>query len=335
MIGTLRFVLAGLVVVNHLYLPTANLVGAHAVAGFYIISGYLMTKVIHDVYGLSGRGAGRFIANRFLRIYPPYWIVLGLSLLLLWLFPATFGQTYSLMQFPATGYDVFRNVTLWDLPSAPEIVVPPAWTLTIEVFFYVAMVALLSRHRYIAVAWFVASLGVQAWLVIGGAPFGQRYGPTYAASIFFSVGALMHFYPRAFARLAVGPTVAWVGIAVFCVAPLLVHYAGLPFGMIGFYGPALLFVPLLVSILRTKPNATDRRLGDLAYPVFITHIFASGLIRIVFPAMPPLSLGYLLASAAVCLVVSVLLVWVTAWWLEPMRTTIRNRPAIATALQSL
>ena len=38
MIGSLRFVLAGLVVLNHLWLPTANLVGAHAVIAFYIIS---------------------------------------------------------------------------------------------------------------------------------------------------------------------------------------------------------------------------------------------------------------------------------------------------------
>lgn len=335
MIGTLRFVLASLVLVNHLYLPTANLVGAHAVAGFYVMSGYLMTKVIHEVYGVSAGGAARFLANRFLRIYPPYWVVLGVSLMLLWWFPATFAQTYPNMQLPATAYDFFRNVTLWDLPSAPQIVVPPAWTLTVEVFFYIAMVVLLSRHRYFALTWCVVSISIHVWLISNGASFAHRYGPVYAASIFFSVGALMHFYPRAFERMAVGWHLAWPGVAVFCVAPLLVKFAGLPFGMIGFYGPAVLFVPLLASILRTRPNAADRFLGDLAYPVFITHVFAAGIVRICFPTIQPLTLMHLLASVAVCLAVSVLMVRFTSWWLEPIRGTIRNPPVTVAALQSL
>src|SRR5258705_8742306 len=98
MLGRIRFVLASLVVLNHVYLPTNNLLGAHAVAGFYMISGYLMTKVIHDVYGTSLSGCKRFLTNRLLRIYPAYWFFLVITLVMLVLFPATFGQTYSNMQ---------------------------------------------------------------------------------------------------------------------------------------------------------------------------------------------------------------------------------------------
>ena len=50
MTGYLRFALASLVVANHVWLPTANRVGLHAVAGFFVISGYLMTMVINEVY---------------------------------------------------------------------------------------------------------------------------------------------------------------------------------------------------------------------------------------------------------------------------------------------
>ena len=150
MIGLIRFVLASLVVANHVYLPTANRVGAHAVTAFYMISGYLMSRVLHEAYGWSMNGAGRFFLNRFLRIYPPYWCVLAASLALLALFPTTFGQTYSNMALPQTQFDLMRNVTLYDLPNAPAIVVPPAWTLTVEVFFYLAMGLLLSRWRLLA-----------------------------------------------------------------------------------------------------------------------------------------------------------------------------------------
>ncbi len=57
MLGTLRFVLALLVVLNHLWLPVANKIGAHAVLGFYVISGFLMTRILCETYfGWAGLG---------------------------------------------------------------------------------------------------------------------------------------------------------------------------------------------------------------------------------------------------------------------------------------
>ena len=36
-LGLIRFGLAMMVLLNHLWLPTANVIGAHAVTGFYIV----------------------------------------------------------------------------------------------------------------------------------------------------------------------------------------------------------------------------------------------------------------------------------------------------------
>ena len=324
MIGTIRFILATLVVANHVYLPTANLVGAHAVAAFYMLSGYLMTKVIQEVYGTTARGTASFLTNRFLRIYPPYWFFLAGSLLLLWLFPATFGQTYSIMQLPQSGYDYFRNITLYDLANAPQIVIPPAWTLTVEMFFYLAMGLLLSRHRATVWLWFVASVAIHSWLLATGASFGQRYTPVHAASIFFSTGALIYCYRRQLQFLTIGRTSAWVCVAVFAITPLLVHHAGQPAGMIGFYGPAVLFVPILLTALNARSGEMDRWLGDLAYPVFITHLFAAGIIRIAFPrAIAPLSLVSFIASYLLCVAISALFVRGASRHLEPIRAQLR------------
>src|ERR1700685_2023023 len=138
MLGTVRFLLAVMVAANHLWLPVANKVGAHAVAAFYVISGYLMTKIIQETYGTDMDGVRRFLLNRWLRIYPPYLLVLSLSVALLLIFPDTFGRTYSNMILPHTLWNSFRNVTLIYLPTSPEIVVPPAWTLWVECSFYVA-----------------------------------------------------------------------------------------------------------------------------------------------------------------------------------------------------
>ena len=75
MFGTYRFLLACLVLVTHL--AGVRCAGAYAVFGFYLLSGYLMTLVLNERYGFSPNGFGRYVANRALRIYPPYLAILG------------------------------------------------------------------------------------------------------------------------------------------------------------------------------------------------------------------------------------------------------------------
>ena len=147
MIGGLRLLLACMVVLNHLWIVTANAIGANAVTGFYIISGFLMTKVIHEVYGLDSAGIARFLVNRALRIFPPYWFYLTATILFLVLFPQSFGQTYSLMQLPEGAFDWFRNISLFYLTWSSTIMIPPAWSLTVECAFYVMMALLLNQSN--------------------------------------------------------------------------------------------------------------------------------------------------------------------------------------------
>ena len=141
MIGVLRFILASLVVLNHLWIPTAGRIDAHAVIAFYVISGYLMTTVINKTYGLTMVGGCKYLANRFLRIYPPYWPFAAISAGLLAIFPDTFGQTYDAIRLPDNLYDAFRNATLIDRTWSPLRIIRPAWSLSVECFFYITMVA--------------------------------------------------------------------------------------------------------------------------------------------------------------------------------------------------
>ena len=70
--GYLRFILAVTVTISHLW--TVKVAGHVAVFGFYCISGFLMTKVIHETYGSSWRGKISFLINRAIRIYPTYYL---------------------------------------------------------------------------------------------------------------------------------------------------------------------------------------------------------------------------------------------------------------------
>lgn len=322
MLGTVRFILAALVVLNHLWLPTANKVGAHAVTAFYMISGYLMTKVIHEVYGYSLPGAVRFLANRALRIYPIYWFCLFTTLILIVAYGDGF-RPYSLIAVPDMK-QLLQNVTLIDLGSSEVILVPPAWSLTVEFAFYIAMVAMLSRHRFVSVAWFSASLIHTIWLIASAAPFSQRYYPLAAASLFFSIGALLYWYRRSLHWLQLPPLAFWPLLLLFCFSPMLIESVGLDRLMIGFYLPIFLFVSLVVTAIQWPESRQDRWLGDLAYPVFLLHFLCAGIVRLVLPTLQPLGEVFLVISFVLSLALSVALVRLQSSTIEPMRSRMRR-----------
>jgi peptidoglycan/LPS O-acetylase OafA/YrhL len=322
MLGTVRFILAALVILNHLWLPTANKVGAHAVTGFYMISGYLMTNVIQDVYGHSLRGAARYLANRALRIFPIYWICLIITFILI----VTYGEAFSVYSLIAVPNikQMFQNVTLIELGSSEVILVPPAWSLTVEFAYYVAMVAGLSRHRYVSIAWFTVSLIYTVWLIVSGAQFSQRYSSIPAASLFFSIGALVYWYRESLRWLRLPSLVFWPLLLLFCLSPLLVEAIGLDRLMIGFYLPIFLFVSLVVTATQSSELQHDRRLGDLAYPMFLLHFLCAGIVRLVLPGLQPLGEVFLAISFLLTLSLSVALVRLQSVTIEPARSRMRR-----------
>src|SRR5437588_13032370 len=93
MFGILRFLLAYLVVLSHLvgsdYLAHF---GFYAVRGFFVVSGFVITAALNEVYGFH---AGRFWANRLLRLLPTYYLVCLLTLTLLAFVPAGAWQFLS------------------------------------------------------------------------------------------------------------------------------------------------------------------------------------------------------------------------------------------------
>jgi peptidoglycan/LPS O-acetylase OafA/YrhL len=68
MIEISRYILATIVAETHLWSLGPAWTGHIAVFAFYTLSGYLMTRVLHERYGFSVRGIVAFLLNRVLRI---------------------------------------------------------------------------------------------------------------------------------------------------------------------------------------------------------------------------------------------------------------------------
>ena len=189
MLGLVRTILALMVMVFHLYVQIGPL-GSFSVFGFYIISGYLMTMVMNESYGYTTVGKLAFARNRFLRLYPSYWVAAGLSLLLIGWLGEDFAQRYhSSLAVPTSASAVVWNLSMVFPAWRPEHVnprlVPPAWALTVELFFYALICLGLSRNPSRVRCWLLLSVGFVAGSYILGLHPGDRYFTAAAASLPF------------------------------------------------------------------------------------------------------------------------------------------------------
>jgi peptidoglycan/LPS O-acetylase OafA/YrhL len=203
--------------------------------------------------------------------------------MLVYSLPDVASATNPRLQLPDTAQRWLSNISLFGLievPSQPlwePSLVPPAWSLAIEVSFYILMGLLLARHRVIVTLWFAASVVYTAHAVLVDAPFGARYSTVAGASLPFSSGAMLYVYRG---------SLDWLrGWTALISAPLFFgnvwlaayHRMGSP-QRLHFY-LSLLFGALLVSALsRLKPQEApswfrrlDRISGDLSYPIFLCH----------------------------------------------------------------
>ena len=272
MFGTFRYVLAALVMVSHLWPAWMHWAGAYAVFAFFLISGYLITLALHHSYGLSAGGCARFVANRCLRIFPPYLVVVFFSGLLLWYMP-DIAQAFSpRFHLPTDVLGWAHNVFLFGLQNEPAHIVPAAWSLEIEMAFYLLMAAVLIRYRLITLLWFGSSVALAAIAVAYNYPFEQRYYPLASASLPFSLGALLAIY-----RTDQMPSVLKTSLAALCffLNVLAANLTAEPFGA-PFYLSLALATYLLIQLaafdkadMPTWIAAFDGWCGHLSYPVFL------------------------------------------------------------------
>lgn len=301
--GALRLLLAFAVVAAHS--PGASLylgrMAAAAVPGFFVISGFYMHLVLDTKY----RGAlGAFYTNRFLRLFPAYWVVLAVAILLgalpssglvavdrLWVMPANVsrllfdGSTISKVAWVPNlgilGADVFRVLAidtgggLVAFPTTGEtptirglyryLYVPQIWSVANEIVFYAAAPWLVR----LSTPW----LGVVAAASLGATsmPRVLYWGhllPSHNAS-FFVLGMLAYRALPLVTRLP---------------APLARALAMVPFVVcVGWpwLGRAWwIVVPAWIVYSATVPVLfrvgarwrAQTALGELSYPVYLCHM---------------------------------------------------------------
>lgn len=254
MFGTFRFMLAALVALSHFGIIYAGFnPGQWSVVSFYMLSGLLMERQFKKL-----GSAQAFYLDRFLRIYPVYFVVLLLAFFVG--AETTWPEKIANLSLLSLNYNRFTGV---------PILVGPAWSLACESHFYLLVPFLVACSTKILRGVLAASLALFAtspWLPDNGF---WAYTALPGILFVFLSGILINRKDFTFIKIIWG--IAAVLLGFYGCGKWL--HTSLPSGIninvcLG-YLAATLIIPALD---RFSPKARwDRFLGLFSYPLFLCH----------------------------------------------------------------
>ena len=297
--------------------PGSNLFGFTFTGGvvsvkvFFIISGFYMTMILDNKY--VGKGSYKlFLSNRFLRLYPIYWTIALLTVIGSVLSYVVFGNWWLLSPY-ARFYDamtlkpllflLFTNVAIFCqditlfLGMSPAsgnmyftsnfyatyppfylfLLVPQAWTLGLELVFYLIAPFIVRRNISIIVVIIIGSLLIRGFTYLyfsSHDPWSHRFFPSELA--LFLLGTISYrmyrwlqnnyFCKKGQYLIAI---VFYTILIFFQFLPILKSWA--------FYLLTCLSLPIVFQF--SKSSKFDNRIGELSYPIYISHFLVIISIR--------------------------------------------------------
>jgi peptidoglycan/LPS O-acetylase OafA/YrhL len=256
--------------------------GAAGVDLFFVISGFIMA---HTTWNAGRSDAGKFLARRLTRIWPPYAVMT-----LLWAL-AIGGGLSGLIH--GGWRPLLRSLFFIPVdPAAPPfftMVLPVGWTLVFEFYFYLsfAFALLFGRWRWLVlVAWIgltavLLPASVQEWTgdVQQFRGFGRLYAPVASNPFMleFLYGVAAAWVYRSPLRIAsermcwnllllVAPAALWA-----CYTHFLPFHGPLAWGLAA--GAIVTAMALAGKTIRLNFPPALLWLGTISYSLYLTHTF--------------------------------------------------------------
>jgi peptidoglycan/LPS O-acetylase OafA/YrhL len=327
--GIYRFVLAGCVVVEHLSgNQYVSHTGMFAVFGFYVLSGYLITRILRDTYDFD---PVTFWSNRALRLFPLYAVFLIIGLLLIFATPGAAAFFPAVWQNSPSPMDWLGLFTVFPMGLSPMDwhfrPVPSIWSVGVELLNYALLFVFVARSRGAALLAAVCAAAYHAWALWHGGDVAARYFPFYAALLPFSLGSLVYFDARSRRKISARTAFmlcmpAVVIIIVTAMFGGVQHTARFEFLFYCNLAAQCLAVWALSRMAPIPYEAMDEWWGDLSYPVFLCHWQVGYALTFVLPYR---SLGFelMFSTLAASTLVAYLACRGQDALIEPVRTAIR------------
>lgn len=255
---------------------------------FFVLSGFIIYWVHRADIGIEGR-VSVFLKKRFIRIFPIFWAIVAPVGVMMLLVPSLGAEK-----------DLTLNRFLIDLmliPREGELVLPPAWTLQRELFFYALFSIYVFRPRegfYLLVTWqllclmnTLAPFTPDDHTALTNVALGQR-------NLGFGFGLLSAYVVNRFSfdsKLSISVTT--LGLGAFFILLVSEGYYMLAYGQKtssldisyvwnqGYIVSAFLIVVGLVSYELKKPLHIHKSVavfGSASYVLYLVHLPAGSII---------------------------------------------------------
>ncbi|MBM3796829.1 MAG: acyltransferase [Acidobacteria bacterium] len=310
--GCCRLALALAVVLVHGGGFSPMIGGALAVQAFFVISGFYMALVLHTKYPPGPKSYWIFISNRLIRLWPVYALVLALAAAVFWwgwpahvkrsgLFSAWvehwdtlafstkailgganlffLGQDWLMFAAvdPQTGLlHLTADFTKEPLPAFVFLVLPPSWSLGVELTFYLIAPLLVRRSVRCLVGLIAASFLVRFAtyaMFHHHDPWSYRFFPAELA--FFLFGVLAHRLSMTMPLSLDEARRRQIGTGALVVVLLLLGTLRISkdYAVLAAFALCLPFI-----FEATKSNHLDRTIGELSYSVYLGHAFLAPVL---------------------------------------------------------
>ncbi len=268
--------------------------GTAGVHIFFVISGFVM---IYSAMPRDGYRIGDFLAKRFIRIFPIYWLCVLFTMLV----NAIIGRHIPISpeQYP----EIFL---LW--PGFSPKIIAPAWTLSYEVYFYICFAAAMMLGR----ARGLIALAVFFGLAVAARPFADT---TSTLVDFLTNGLLLEFLAGAgIGWLALNGKLARVPGLLLIIVSVALFAAGIMYGykrhaavlMWGVPSIALIAGVVSYESRRAVPALVQRigHFGDGSYVLYLMHkaLQYAMVAALALVSVRPNALLFSLVCAVVCLI---------------------------------
>lgn len=319
-LGFVRLALALSVAGFHLSPQAFPDAGRQAVAGFFCISGFLVTKIARETY--SDRPI-EFLLNRVLRIFPLYWSCLFVVTLIVMLLPAAALHPLLNLSIERDLPWWINQITIFNLAPSAGKIIGQSWSLEVELYFYLFIGLATYRSLPLTIISFIffMSYALLAFFQMVSVPF---YWVPLTTGFLFYGGSLAYFlYPK----LKLGFRSCLVGIAIYTAAIYILPHIVKPSSydaliFMSFAGSVLILLSFPNMKTSAGPiNDVSAYCGRLTYPVFLLHIACAVPVAAFVQNQPFLLLAL---SLPLTFAVSVILVHTVELPLENVRHNIRS-----------
>jgi peptidoglycan/LPS O-acetylase OafA/YrhL len=285
--GLIRLFLACVVAIDHLRssflgplhksidtwieYPKFGINGGYAVIYFYIISGFLISYTLQHNYANSAKGNIEFLKSRLVRIFALYWPMFIFAAIVFGLrsnTPAAILSGFFLIG--SDWYTSFSSYPTMDFSNFPNVLTQ-AWSLGAELMFYLLAPMLI---RTLPAAICICGLSLLCRLYLVGI-----YGFHHAWTYHFFPSTIMFFLYGHLSRIALEKFMMplWLG-PLLVAASLCISTLGIQtqrWDNLYFHAALALFALGLPGLFNLTKNVNwSNRLGDLSYPLYLTHLIA-------------------------------------------------------------